>query len=292
MNKICRRIFETFLVLFGNFLYAFGIGMFILPGGLITGGTTGIALFMNQVAGIPVSAFVFGVNSLLFLLGFAVFGRKFAANTLISTISYPIALEIVQRIADVGILTDDLFLCTVFGGICIGAAMGIVIRAGASSGGMDIPPLVLNHYFKIPVSRSIYVFDMLILLLQATRSTGEQILYGILLVIIYSTVIDKCLMMGTAKMQLKVVSDKIEEIRSAIITDIDRGVTMLKSETGYMGQHTQMLLTVVSMRELTKTEKVIHEVDENAFVIINRVSEVSGRGFSSKKRYLEKEEQE
>lgn len=292
MNKICRRIFETFLVLFGNFLYAFGIGMFILPGGLITGGTTGIALFMNQVAGIPVSAFVFGVNSLLFLLGFAVFGRKFAANTLISTISYPISLEIVQRIADVGILTDDLFLCTVFGGICIGAAMGIVIRAGASSGGMDIPPLVLNHYFKIPVSRSIYVFDMLILLLQATRSTGEQILYGILLVIIYSTVIDKCLMMGTAKMQLKVVSDKIEEIRSAIITDIDRGVTMLKSETGYMGQHTQMLLTVVSMRELTKTEKVIHEVDENAFVIINRVSEVSGRGFSSKKRYLEKEEQE
>lgn len=292
MNKIYRRIFETFLVLFGNFLYAFGIGMFILPGGLITGGTTGIALFMNQVAGIPVSAFVFGVNSLLFLLGFAVFGRKFAANTLISTISYPIALEIVQRIADVGILTDDLFLCTVFGGICIGAAMGIVIRAGASSGGMDIPPLVLNHYFKIPVSRSIYVFDMLILLLQATRSTGEQILYGILLVIIYSTVIDKYLMMGTAKMQLKVVSDKIEEIRSAIITDIDRGVTMLKSETGYMGQHTQMLLTVVSMRELTKTEKVIHEVDENAFVIINRVSEVSGRGFSSKKRYLEKEEQE
>ena len=292
MNKIYRRIFETFLVLFGNFLYAFGIGMFILPGGLITGGTTGIALFMNQVAGIPVSAFVFGVNSLLFLLGFAVFGRKFAANTLISTISYPISLEIVQRIADVGILTDDLFLCTVFGGICIGAAMGIVRRAGASSGGMDIPPLVLNHYFKIPVSRSIYVFDMLILLLQATRSTGEQILYGILLVIIYSTVIDKCLMMGTAKMQLKVVSDKIEEIRSAIITDIDRGVTMLKSETGYMGQHTQMLLTVVSMRELTKTEKVIHEVDENAFVIINRVSEVSGRGFSSKKRYLEKEEQE
>ena len=292
MNKICRRIFETFLVLFGNFLYAFGIGMFILPGGLITGGTTGIALFMNQVAGIPVSTFVFGVNSLLFLLGFAVFGRKFAANTLISTISYPISLEIVQRIADVGILTDDLVLCTVFGGICIGAAMGIVIRAGASSGGMDIPPLVLNHYFKIPVSRSIYVFDMLILLLQATRSTGEQILYGILLVIIYSTVIDKCLMMGTAKMQLKVVSDKIEEIRSAIITDIDRGVTMLKSETGYMGQHTQMLLTVVSMRELTKTEKVIHEVDENAFVIINRVSEVSGRGFSSKKRYLEKEEQE
>ena len=184
-------------------------------------------------------------------------------------------------------MTDDMLLCMVFGGICIGAAIGIVIRMGASTGGMDIPPLVLNRYFKIPVSGSIYVFDMMILLLQASRSSGEQILYGILLVIVYSTVLDKCLMLGTAKMQIKVVSEKIQEIRQAVLTDIDRGVTMINSETGYMKRSTQMLLTVVSMRELARTEKLIHSVDADAFVIINKVSEVSGRGFSSKKRYLE-----
>ena len=98
-------------------------------------------------------------------------------------------------------ITDDLILCTVFGGICIGAAIGLVIRMGASTGGMDIPPLILNKYFKIPVSSSIYVFDMLILLLQVFHSTGEQVLYGILLVIVYSAVLDKCLMLGTTKMQ-------------------------------------------------------------------------------------------
>lgn len=290
MNSLYRRLFETFLVLLGNLLYAFGIAMFILPGGLITGGTTGIALFVNHVSGFPVSAFVLIFNAVMFAIGFFVFGWKFAANTLISTVSYPIALELIMRIANGYTMTDDLILCTVFGGICVGGAIGLVVRAGASSGGMDIPPLVLNRYFKIPVSRSIYMFDMLILLLQAAGSTGEQILYGILLVIIYSIVLDKCLMLGTAKMQLKVVSDKIGEIRSAVLTDIDRGVTMIKSETGYMGQQTEMLLTVVSMRELARTEKLIHAVDENAFVIISRVSEVSGRGFSSKKRYLEKEE--
>lgn len=290
MNNLYRRLFETFLVLLGNLLYAFGIAMFILPGGLITGGTTGIALFVNRMSGFPVSAFVLIFNAVMFAVGFFVFGWKFAANTLISTVSYPVALELIMRIANGYTLTNDLILCTVFGGICVGGAIGLVVRAGASSGGMDIPPLVLNSYFKIPVSRSIYMFDMLILLLQATGSTGEQILYGILLVIVYSIVLDKCLMLGTAKMQLKVVSDKIGEIRSAVLTDIDRGVTMIKSETGYMGQQTEMLLTVVSMRELAKTEKLIHAVDENAFVIISRVSEVSGRGFSSKKRYLEKEE--
>ena len=215
------------------------------------------------------------------------FGKKFAANTIVSTFSYPIALELITRLLGGYRLTDDMLLCMVFGGICIGAAIGIVIRMGASTGGMDIPPLVLNRYFKIPVSGAIYVFDMMILLLQASRSSGEQILYGILLVIVYSTVLDKCLMLGTAKMQIKVVSEKIQEIRQAVLTDIDRGVTMINSETGYMKRSTQMLLTVVSMRELARTEKLIHSVDADAFVIINKVSEVSGRGFSSKKRYLE-----
>ena len=93
-------------------------------------------------------------------------------------------------------------------------------------------------------------------------------------------------MLGTTKMQIKVVSEKTEEIRAVILKDIDRGVTLLNSETGFLRNDTMMLLTVVSMRELARTEKLIHEVDPEAFVIINKVSEVSGRGFSSKKRYL------
>ncbi len=291
MNKWMKQIFDTLVVILGNCIYAFGVAMFIMPGGLITGGSTGIGLFIKDVTGLSVTVFVFFFNLSMFMIGFLAFGWKFAANTIVSTFSYPIALGIITECLQDYCITQDMILCTIFGGICIGAAIGIVMRAGASTGGMDIPPLVLNKYFKIPVSGSIYVFDMLILLLQAFHSTGEQILYGILLVIIYTIVLDKCLMVGTAKMQIKVVSEKIEKIREAVLTDIDRGVTMLNSETGYMKRDTQMLLTVVSMRELARTEKLIHTVDENAFVIINRVSEVSGRGFSSKKRYLSKESQ-
>ena len=285
-----RYMLETAVVMLGNCLYALGIALFVLPGGLITGGSTGIALFVNRMSGVPVSAFVFGFNTLMFVIGFAVFGKKFAANTIVSTVSYPLALEVITKLlADVP-LTNDRILCTVFGGICIGAAIGLVIRAGASTGGMDIPPLVLQRYFKIPVSGSIYVFDMLILLLQASDSNGEQILYGILLVIIYSIVLDKCLMLGAAKLQIKVVSSRIEEIRSAVLEDIDRGVTMIKSQTGYQEHDTMMLLSVVSARELAKTEKLIHEVDEEAFIIVNKVSEVSGRGFSRRKKYLKPED--
>ena len=286
MRQIGKRLLETLIVILGNCTYALGVALFIMPGGLITGGTTGIALFVNYLAGVPVTVFVLIFNVTMFLIGWAVFGWKFAANTIVSTFSYPLILELLTRVLGDYRLTDDLILCTVFGGMLIGAGIGIVIRMGASTGGMDIPPLILNRYFKISVSKSLYVFDMVILLLQAFKSSGEQILYGILLVIIYSTVLDKCLMLGTTKMQIKVVSEKIEEIRTAILKDIDRGVTLLNSETGFLRNDTMMLLTVVSMRELARTKKLIHEVDPEAFVIINKVSEVSGRGFSSKKRYL------
>ena len=289
MKQILKRVVETLIVIFGNCIYAFGIAMFILPSGLITGGTTGIALFVNDVFHTPVTVFVLVFNTIMFLIGFFAFGWKFAANTVVSTFSYPIALELITRLLGAYRITDDLILCTVFRGICIGAAIGLVIRMGASTGGMDIPPLILNRYFKIPVSCSVYVFDMLILLLQVFHSSGEQVLYGILLVIVYSAVLDKCLMLGTAKMQIKVVSSHIDEIRTAVLNDIDRGVTLLNSETGFLRNNTMMLLTVVSMRELARTEKLIHEVDPDAFVIINKVSEVSGRGFSSKKRYLKQE---
>lgn len=289
MKSIGKHLIETAVVIFGNCIYALGVALFVLPGGLITGGTTGIALVINDITGIPITVFVLVFNVIMFFIGWLVFGWKFAANTAVSTFSYPIALEIITRMLNGYRMTDNLILCTIFGGICIGAAIGIVMRMGASTGGLDIPVLVINRYFKIPISGQIYVFDMVILALLASKRTGEQLLYGILLVIVYTIVLDKCLMLGTAKMQIKVISKKIEEIRQAVLMDIDRGVTMLKSETGYMGEETEMLLTVVSMRELAKTEKLIHEVDMDAFVIMNRVSEVSGHGFSTKKRYLEKE---
>ncbi len=176
-------------------------------------------------------------------------------------------------------------LCTIYGVRCIGLAIGIVIRAGASTGGMDIPPLILNKYFKLPVSTMIYLFDMIILLLQAVRSSGEEVLYGLLLVIIYTLVLDKCLLYGQNKIQIKIISEKNEEIRQAILQDIDRGVTLMKGIKGYSGEPTDMVLTVISNRELAKVERLVHDIDDNAFVIVNQVSEVSGRGFTKAKKY-------
>lgn len=164
-------------------------------------------------------------------------------------------------------------------------SLGIVIRAGASTGGMDIPPLVLNRYFRIPISASLYVFDFCILLAQAFWSTPEKLLYGILLVLTYTVVLDKLMLMGTARTEVKVVTRHPKEIRDAILQQLDRGVTMIYGEGGYLHQETQIIFSVISNRELPQVEKLIRGIDPESFLVVSRVSEVRGRGFSMSKKY-------
>lgn len=285
-KKYLKMIYKLLLVVLGNATYALAVKLFILPNDLMTGGTTGIALVINHYFnGVSISAFVLGFNILMLLVGLALLGKKFAFSTIVSSIAYPLALELFDRLFGNVVLTEDMLLNTIFAGLGIGVGLGIVIRNGASTGGMDIPPLVLNRYFKIPVSVSLYVFDMCILLGQAVYNPLEGILYGILLILIYSVVLDKLMLMGTTRTEVKVVSGHAEEIRKVILSEVDRGVTLLYGESGYLQQDTQVILSIVSNRELPQVEKLIHSIDPESFMIISRVSEVRGRGFSMSKEY-------
>ncbi len=206
-------------------------------------------------------------------------------TTVVSTFAYPMALGLLDRVLGDMVITQDILLCTLFSGLGIGGALGIVIRAGASTGGMDIPPLVLNRYFKVPVSLSLYLFDLAILGAQAFFNPAESVLYGILLVITYTIVLDKLLLLGTTKTEVKVISKRSEQIREAILHQMDRGVTVLSGETGYLHRETQVVFSVISNRELPKVEKIIRGIDPECFMVVSRVSEVRGRGFSMGKKY-------
>ena len=193
-------------ILAGNTAYAMAVTMFILPNGLITGGTTGLALFFYHQFGLPIQAFVTVFNVAMFLVGAWVLGKRFALTTIISTFYYPFILSVFQRIPALGQMTRDNLLAVIFAGLLIGGGIGVVIRAGASTGGMDIPPLVLNKKMGLSVSGTMNGMDTAILLLQMVFSDKEMVLYGILLVLTYTTVLNKVLLLGQARMQVKIVS--------------------------------------------------------------------------------------
>ena len=288
MTQLTRKqqqLFNALSIVVGNAMYALTVVLFLMPSGLITGGATGIALAFNKVTGLPVSAVLFVVNVAMLLLGWWVLGRRFALNTMASTVLSPFFMALWERLLGNLVLTDDLVLNTVFAGFGIGISLGITIRAGASTGGMDIPPLVLNKYFHIPVSASMLVFDMLILCLQAAFSPLQQCLYGIVMVIVYTVVLDKVLIFGTTRTEVKIISQHADDIREAIFIQLDRGVTVLHGEGGYSHEPEQVLLSIVSNRQLPKLEKLAHAIDPTCFMIVSHVTEVSGRGFSLDKNY-------
>ena len=273
-------------ILLGNISYALTVKLFLLPANLASGGGTGIALAVHYLTGLPVSGILLLVNVGMLLLGLFTLGRTFVVNTLASTFLIPAALEVFDRILGDFVLTGDILLCTLFAGLGVGVSMGIVIRTGASTGGMDIPPLVLYKYLRIPVSVSLYVFDVTILLLQAPLNQTENILYSILFVMISAVALDKTMLLGTTRTEVKIVSDRSSQIRDAILKEVDRGVTLLEAEGGYLHDKTQMVFTVVSNRELYKLEKIVRSIDPASFMVVSRVSEVRGRGFSMEKQAL------
>ena len=272
-------------ILVGLTCYAIGTALFVLPTDMIAAGTTGLALLAEHYWGISLSGFVAVFNVLMFLLGLIELGKEFALSTLIATFYYPFALDQAIRVVGDHVFTGDPMLCAVFAGLMIGFSLGIVIKAGASTGGMDIPPLVLKKRVGIPVSVSMYAFDFVILLTQLTFRDKEKILYGLIMVMIYTVVLDKVLMMGARQMQVKIVSGQYERISALIQEKLDRGVTLLYIEGGHSGQPSKAVLTVVSPRELARLNSLVTEVDENAFMIISQVGEVHGRGFTLMKKY-------
>lgn len=272
-------------VMIGNIIYALVVKLFILPTNLMSSGTTGIALLANHFLGIPVSFFILIFNVCMLILGLIVLGKKFAMTTIVSTLMYPIALEFFNQTLGEFIITNNELLNTIFAGLGIGLALGIVLRSGASTGGMDIPPLVLNHFFRIPVSVSLYVFDFIILSSQSLYNPLERLLYGIILILLTSIVLDKVLLMGTTKTEVKIISPKFEKIAEEILSEMDRGVTLLNARGGYLKNEHSVVLSVVSNRELPKIEKLVRALDPDAFMIVSRVSEVWGRGFSTMKKY-------
>lgn len=285
-NRILlKNLLHLALILLGNAIYALAVTMFILPAGLITGGTTGLALFFFHQFGLPVTVFVSVFNVASVFTGTLDPWKKIrtdhtSQHLLLSV--YPGGFS-----KDPGADAND----------GRSAVMRRLCRAddrpfhryrhsaGASTGGMDIPPLVLNKKLGLSVSATMYVFDFTILLLQILFSDKEQVLYGILLVMIYTLVLDKVLLMGQSRTQVKIISQKYEQINEQIIRRLDRGSTLIQAADGLLPGRAADDPVSNFQSGIASPDRLVNEIDPAAFLVVSAVKEVRGRGFSLSKEY-------
>ena len=270
----------VFGVLVGNAILAFTVAAFIVPHGVIMGGATGIGLTIAHYVPVDLSIIIFVVNSILFVLGAAVLGKKFAVATIASTFIYPTFLSIVQKIPGIDGLTDNLMLATLYAGALLGVGIGLIVRVGSSTGGTDIVALVLNKWFHIPVAGLLYVIDFLVLGGQVFFSDTEQIMYGVLMLVLETAILNKVMLLGQSQIQLFIISEEYEHIREKMLKELDAGVTMVHVETGYGQENQKGVLCIIPNRKLYSVKELVQAIDPKAFITITQINEVRGRGFS------------
>ena len=288
-DKPAKRAAITLLcVLSGNALLAFLVAAFIIPHDIIMGGTTGIGIVLHKaIPQMDVSLFVLILNAILLLIGLFTLGKKFAVTTVASSFLYPVLLGFFQRIPGIDSMTDNALIAAVFAGTLMGIALGLVMRVGSSTGGMDIVTLVLNKYTHMPVSIWVYVTDFIVIGGQALFNPAEKTLLGIIVLVLETIVLDKAMILGKSQIQIFVISEAYEQIRNALMEQTEAGVTMTLIETGWLKKQQQGVLCVIPQRKLYAATELIQHIDPQAFITITQIREVRGQGFTIEPKNIE-----
>jgi uncharacterized membrane-anchored protein YitT (DUF2179 family) len=274
-----NRLINIILIILGNFILAFSVAVFILPYNILSGGVAGIAVVFNSLMGLNKEIVVNFLVIALFLIGWLILGKEFAIKTFVSSVFYPLFLSLIMDFMPV--FEIDALLASLYGGLIAGVGIGIVMRTGASTGGMDIPPLILNKVTNIKVSTLVIIIDALTVMLGFLAFGLEEILIGFISVFATGYTIDKVLLFGgSISKSVQIISDNPDEIVSAIHNKLDRGTTLTEATGGFTGKKRIVILVVVSQNQYNELIDIVNSIDKEAFVITTDATSVHGEGFS------------
>lgn len=275
---------QTFMIVLGNFIVAFAASFLILPNDLLTGGVTGVAVALEPLIHVEP---VYMVNFLtvgLFLLGLIFLGKSFALKAFLSTLVYPTFINILTFVVnqvgvDAFIMPD--YLASIYSGILVGFGLGLVFRMDGSTGGMDIPALIINKYTPISSGHSVIIVDACTVLLGIMTHGLEPALVGIMSVYVSGIVINKVMVLGSQSAKnVMIISNYHEQIRELLLNKVDRGVTILNAKGGYTEQDRPVLMCIISAHQYPMLEQSLKEVDPAAFIVVSDVNEIHGSGFT------------
>ena len=269
------------MIIFGSAVFALGFDLFLEPAGFNCGGVSGVAMLICYAVDQPwltVGILSAAINLPLFFCGYKQIGKYFFFTSLLGMFCSSVFFDLFAKIP---VPEVEPMLAVLFGGIMIGAGLGVVFLAGASTGGIDIVARLLKLKFRnFPIGKIILIFDLCTAI--ATGIVYKQVsntLYSAAALYLSSVVLDKVVYgMDYAKVAL-IITDKYEEVALAIDTQLDRGITLLQGQGFYKRQDKYILLSAVKRKQLAELKELVNSIDPNAFVILQDAHQVLGDGF-------------
>lgn len=272
---------NIFFILLGAAIFAFGVNYLIIPNDLYEGGATGLTLIIYYLFKIQPSIMNIVINIPLFILGWKILGRRTLYYSLVGTFGVTFWLAIFEKIPLELDLDHDLIIVVMLVGILVGTGLGIIFKAGGTTGGSDIVARIGHKYTNISIGRLILAVDSIVLLLIVIVSKDLRIvLYTLIEVAIASRVIDIISDGGYGSKGVMIISEKSQAIAAAIDSQIERGVTLIKAQGFYSKNKFDMVYSVIYKSQLQELKDLIRDIDPHAFITITDANEVLGEGFT------------
>ena len=280
-----KKVMPYLWILFGSIIYAVGFNWCYAPNAIGFGGVTGIAQIIHALLPwAPIGTVAIVLNIPLFLLGWRFLGGRVLLSSLFAMAAGSIFIDILDVLYRFPPM--DPFLACVFGGILVGGSLGVILQQNATTGGTDLVARLLKLPFPwLPVTKLLLAVDLLIIVSSAlVFKSLNSALYGIVSLYITTLTMDMVLY-GTDRAKVAyIISSRPQEISAAILTDIDRGVTILHGQGAWSGQEKQVLMVAFKQRQIVALKRVIREFDPAAFLIVCEAHEVLGDGFREHKQ--------
>ncbi len=270
-------LLEYLGIMAGVFLMAVSLSFFLIPAQIVAGGVSGIAIILFYLLELPVGIVMLIINIPIFIVALKTLGVSFIFRSIIGILFLSIFIEVLQLFAIM--ITEDLLLSSIYGGVLMGLGLGLVFRLNGTTGGTDMSARILSYYTDFSTGQALLMIDGLIVGLAGLFFNLEVALYAAIVIFIASRTIDIIQEGPNISKMCFIISEKTEIIKKNIINQLDRGITTLEGRGGYTDQKKQVLLCIINRTEVTRLKRLVHEIDEDAFVIITGVNEVLGEGF-------------
>lgn len=260
----------------GCALGALAYPLFLVPNHIAPGGLTGLATVLNYLFHWPVGTTSLVMNVPLFIIGYRAMGRVFVVRSLVATVLFSVLIDVIPLPP----MTQQPMLGALFGGVLVGAGLGLILRGGATTGGTDmVARMIHNRFQHISVGAILFFIDCCVVLMAGFFIEAEYALYAFVALYAASKLIDVVMVGLTREKACYIISTQHEQVKREIMEKLDRGVTVLHAEGGYSGQERPVLLCVLSAQELGRLKAIVREADEDAFLFISDAHEVLGEGF-------------
>lgn len=272
------RIKEILLIIIGSLLFAIGINYFAIPYRLSEGGVIGVTVITYYLFDWSPGVVNLIINAVLLVIGYKFFDRKTMIYTVLGIIFSSFFLYLTE---DVGRqLNGDTLLAALFSGVFVGLGLGLMFRAGGTSGGSAILARLANQYLGWSLGKGVLIIDIVVIAGSVFIIGQEKAMYTLVAVFLGSKVIDYVIEGLNNRTAVTIISEHSEAIRQFIVANMSRGVTILEGRGGYSQDQKEVLYIVINQQELVQLKQTVSSVDEQAFVVVHEVRDVLGSSFS------------